>query len=630
MSTTRSQAQSAPRFASLAEAVQAGAIAPEVVTELQRTGSVRTILRVDETLNQKALAAATEVTQAAAQREPAPAAGPASTSDGRLGAPTGQDGGPLPDRPTLNRELNTVRTAAIAAGGSGVRETRRFVAMPLSAVEVTSEAGLLRLANAPQTGSIALDEKLTTQLNETLPFIGQPAAVAAGLTGAGTVVGVLDTGVDYTRAAFGSCSSPGVPAACRVGWTQDFAPDDFVLDEGSFHGTNVSGIVAGVAPGAKLAVGDVFDGSGAFTSDIISGLSWLEGLRSGGVNVVAVNLSLGGSLRYTANCSDSYGFSTLLSFGIQPVVASGNSAYQSGVYIDGISSPACIAGAISVGRVYDGSNPGGWIWGSSPNQCTDYTSGADKIVCSSQSAPILTMLAPGSFVTAAGVTQSGTSQASPHVAGEFAAVRGCRPERSMTQALSALTVSGTALIDPRTGRTTPRLRMDTLPAVLAPSNDHQSNPTAISVPTTLTTTVCAATSDGGEPAHGGVAAARSVWYRFSVFPATGVAIPHPSGVRVAVYLDGTDASIPAETCSIAYATPCDAFTLSRGTYNLAVDADSGVTSRFSVQVATYAVASDVRVVTPPAPLASASATRGTTPPATPASILARGAAGSAP
>ena len=395
----------------------------------------------------------------------------------------------------------------------------------------------------------------------------------------------------------------------------------------------MSGIVAGVAPGAKLAVGDVFNGSSASQSDIISGLSWLEGLKSGGVNVVAVNLSLGGPPRDTANCSDSYGFSTLLSFGIQPVVASGNSAYQDtdsnvntpAVYVDGISSPACIAGAISVGRVYDPSQSiySQITWGSSPNDCTDTNFFGDKIVCSSQSAPILTMLAPGSFVTAAGVTQSGTSQASPHVAGAFAAIKGSRPALSSSTITSLLQCTGVPLTDARNGRTTPRLSLT--PFV----NDTQSNATAISVPTTFTTTVCAATADAGEPAHGGVAAARSVWYRFSVFPATGVAIPHPSGVRVAVYLDGTYASIPAETCSIAYATPCDAFTLSRGTYNIAVDADVGVTSRFQVQIATYAVASDVRVVTPPSPLAP-STPRIAAIPATPATTLARGAAGSAP
>ena len=612
---TRVDAQSTDRFASLDEAVAAGRIDAAVVTELRSQGSAKAILRIDEGLNQAALADAVAV---AGQRRPAP------------GAQGAVDGGPLPDRVTLNHELNVARTSAIVAAGPGVHETQRFVALPLSALDVTSEAGLLRLSNAPQTGFVALDEKLTANLTETLPFIGQPAAAAAGLTGAGTVVGVLDTGVDYTRAAFGSCTAPGVPSStCRVGWAQDNAPDDSQLDDpSSMHGTNVSGIVAGVAPGAKLAVSDVFNGSSASSSDIAAAISWLVSLKQAAVNVVAVNLSLGGTFHYLGTCSDIYGFSTAIAFGIQPVVASGNGATVNGSFSDGISSPACVPGAISVGRVYDANN-GGLIWGSSPNQCTDATSAPDKIVCSSQTSPSLSMLAPGSFVTAAGITQSGTSQASPHVAGAYATIRGCRPDLSAAQTLAALTSTGTPVFDVRTGRTTPRLRMDALRTAIGPANDDRANATVLPLPATFTAKVCGSTAEAGEPAHAGSAAARSVWYRVTAFPATGVAIPHPAGVRVAAYIGGTTTALPAELCPSGYPTPCDAFSLSRGTFDLALDADASVTSDFLVQFATYAIAPNVRIVTT-ADAASAVTPRSATPPATPGTTIARGAASSAP
>ena len=614
---TQVDAQSVDRFASLDEAVAAGRVDAAVVAELRNQGSAKAILRIDEGLNQAALADAMAV---AVQREPAPSA-PGATAESN-GGRIAVDGGPLPDRVTLNHELNVARTAAVAAGGSGIHETQRFVALPLSALDVTSEAGLLRLANAPQTGYVGLDEKLTASLTETLPFIGQPAAAAAGLTGAGTVVGVLDTGVDYTRAAFGSCTSPGVPSAtCRVGWAQDNAVDDGQLDDNG-HGTNVSGIVAGVAPGAKLAVSDVFTGGSAFSSDIAAAVSWLVSLKQASVNVVAVNLSLGGSVHYLATCQDIYGFSTAIAFGIQPVVASGNGATVNGSFSDGISSPACVSGAISVGRVYD-ANDGGWIWGSLPNQCTDATSAPDKIVCSSQTSPSLSMLAPGSFVTAAGITQSGTSQASPHVAGAFAVVTAARPGRTAAAVLSMLQCTGVPVTDTRTGRVTPRLSLT--PFV----NDNRANATAINLPATFSTTVCAATAESGEPAHAGVAAARSNWYRFIAFPATGLAIPHPSGVRVAVYLSGNDTALPPEPCPVGYVAPCDAFTASRGTYELAIDADAAVSTRFTVQVDTYAVPSDVRIVTPPASPSPVIARAGATS-ASAATAVLRGAAPIAP
>jgi subtilisin family serine protease len=102
-------------------------------------------------------------------------------------------------------------------------------------------------------GSDRRDEAFLTQ---SLPLIGQPAAAGAGHTGAGTAVAVLDTGVDFTQAAFGGCGSPGTPG-CKVVVSQDIAPNDGSLDDNG-HGTNVSGIVVGVAPDTKLLVFDVF------------------------------------------------------------------------------------------------------------------------------------------------------------------------------------------------------------------------------------------------------------------------------------------------------------------------------------------------------------------------------------
>jgi hypothetical protein len=77
---------------------------------------------------------------------------------------------------------------------------------------------------------------------------------------------------------------------------------------------------------------------------------------------------------------------------------------------------------VSVGAVYD-SNVGSVTAGFGNNACTDRKTSADKITCFSQVANFLTALAPGVFITAAGVRQGGTSQAAPHVAGAVAAMR---------------------------------------------------------------------------------------------------------------------------------------------------------------------------------------------------------------
>ena len=59
---------------------------------------------------------------------------------------------------------------------------------------------------------------------------------------------MLDSGVDYTRSVFGSCTSITQPSGCKVVYAQDFATNDNQLDDDG-HGTNVAGIIARVAPG---------------------------------------------------------------------------------------------------------------------------------------------------------------------------------------------------------------------------------------------------------------------------------------------------------------------------------------------------------------------------------------------
>jgi subtilisin family serine protease len=95
-----------------------------------------------------------------------------------------------------------------------------------------------------------------------------------------------------------------------------------------------------------------------------------------------------------------------LSAGIIPVVAAGNNAF-----LNGIAGPACTPSALSVGAVY-AANYGSVGW----SACTDNATAADKVVCFSNSASFLGMLAPGAIITAGGQTMGGTSQASPFVA----------------------------------------------------------------------------------------------------------------------------------------------------------------------------------------------------------------------
>lgn len=339
---------------------------------------------------------------------------------------------------------------------------RDYKALPYSFDRISGKSSLVALLNDPTVKAVYPNKKYTTQLTQSLGLIKQPQALSLGYGGEGTTVVVLDTGVDYTRSAFGSCSAPNSSTSCRVVAAFDTAANDNQLDDNG-HGTNVSGIVAGVAAKTKIAGIDVFTGGGAYDADIIAGLNWALN-NATALNIKAVNMSLGSSIRNTSTCTNSYTtvFANLRNAGIAPVVASGNDNYTNGV-----ATPACTAGAIAVGAVYD-TNVGGLTWGKRPNQCTDSTTYADKVTCFSNShSTLLTLLAPGALITAAGITQGGTSQAAPHVAGAIAVLRAANasPNDTVTQTVNRLISTGTPVTDTRNGVVKPRI--DLLAAVSA-------------------------------------------------------------------------------------------------------------------------------------------------------------------
>ena len=331
--------------------------------------------------------------------------------------------------------------------------------LPLMAVRATSlEAAATLLAHDEITAAFEIETYTLTDA-ESFALIGQPSAQAGGFLGAGTSVAILDTGADYTRADLGSCTSPGVPVGCRVAFAQDFAASDGNVDDNG-HGTNVSGISAGVAPSTKILALDVFTGTSGYSNHIIDAINWTVANKAT-YKIASMNLSLGGGSFAEPCANDAMGIAlgTARTAGIAPVVASGNNGYTSM-----LAAPACAPAVISVGAVYD-SNIGGVGYGA----CTDAATAADQVICFSNSASFLTLLAPGARVTAAGVTMSGTSQASPHVAGALAVLAAAYPSESVDQLVARLTTTGRMITDARNGIA--KARIDLYAAVGAPTID---------------------------------------------------------------------------------------------------------------------------------------------------------------
>lgn len=454
--STQRFAERPAQWNSIHEAIEAGVLDAKVVRTLERRGSTKALVEFD--------------------------------ADAKIGSLL-VDGSPqlqsvrrsLSDLP---RELRVLKSAALASEGVSTLTDYRY--LPTSLIKVTSTAALLRLLNTDRVQAVRHDALQEVSLTESLSAIGQPAAVEAGFGGAGAAVVVLDSGVDYKRAAFGGCSSPGVPLGCKVIASRDFAPGDGRLDTGNFHGTNVSAIVAGVAPDAKLLVGDVMTRQGIKDSWGLKGIDWAMANKAKGVDVRAVNMSFGASYSYwNKPCySSNYtsAFRTARSVGILPVVSAGNHGFDWHLnhgFHPGVSMPACTPGAVSVGAVYD-SDIGKERWPVAGGFCVDRRTSANKVTCWTQSGKTVGLFAPGAYITAAGIKMPGTSQAAPHVAGAAAVLGAAYPGASTVQIETALKTSGPKVYDPGPQITRRRLdipaALDTLlaglettpPAVIAP------------------------------------------------------------------------------------------------------------------------------------------------------------------
>jgi uncharacterized repeat protein (TIGR01451 family) len=408
-----------------------------------------------------------------------------------------------------SRPAYTARKRAVLGRLAGVQPIRNYSALPIVFVRFRSRAALLRAANDPDVAGIGRNERFANHLAQSLPLIRQPVAAAAGYLGTGTSVAVLDTGADYTRAAFGSCSAPGVPAGCKVAYAHDFAPDDGVRDDNG-HGTNVSGIVVGVAPGAKVLAMDVFNGASASSNTTIAAINFAI-TNQATYGIRALNMSLGDNGHNTSQCSGGSNpyvaaFANARAAGIMPVVAAGNAAVIGGSYVDGLANPACTPGAMSVGAVYD-ANVGPRSWLMAPNTCDDNSTAADQVTCFSQGASYLTVLAPGAMIDAAGLLMSGTSQASPHVAGAVAVLAAASPGASLDSIASAIANSGPSIVSPNNGTTKHRFDLPDAIAAVGPAtgadlsitNLDSPDPVAIGGTITYAVTV---TNNGPDTATG--------------------------------------------------------------------------------------------------------------------------------
>lgn len=216
----------------------------------------------------------------------------------------------------------------------------------------------------------------------------------------------------------------------------------------------------GIAPRSGIIAARVFDSTGnmAWTSQVLSAFEWILTTRPD-VRVINMSFQLGPLQAGPCDASNramSEAVRIARERGVVVVSASGNDGS-----VTSMRPPACIEDVLSVGSVYD-ANIG---WHRTP-ACWDTSTAADQFSCFSNTDATLDLVAPGALITGAGarggvVATSGTSLASPHVAAAAALLLQAYPSMAPEEIERKLRLTGFPLIDPRTGRTVPRLDIAT-------------------------------------------------------------------------------------------------------------------------------------------------------------------------
>jgi subtilisin family serine protease len=387
---------------------------------------------------------------------------------------------PQPPAPSSPPEARTAVLVQLAGDGAPPPETVRLLSGPdftvtrsyrrLAAVAgLATPAGLARLRALPSVRSVVRDELGHVSTSESGPLIGSTQLRARyGFDGRGVTVAVLDTGADSHHPDLGDGGVPFekcfVLNGCEDGGSEgDLAPDV------NGHGTHVTGTITsdgsfappGIAPGAAVVPVLVFDtNSIGRVSDWVAALDWV--LATHGTNGIrAVNMSLGTDALYPGTCDTDQptltdAITRLRAEGVLTFAATGNDGSP-----DSMSAPACVSTAVAVGAVYDadlGAEPdnGTYLCG-----CSDDPADAGAVICFSNSGEHLRLLAPGSRITSTvphGVGEKrGTSQATPHATAAAALLLQYDPGLAADALEGLLRDTGVPTLDPKNGRTAPRV-----------------------------------------------------------------------------------------------------------------------------------------------------------------------------
>ncbi|MFV5995130.1 S8 family peptidase [Streptomyces sp. NPDC056231] len=319
---------------------------------------------------------------------------------------------------------------------AGVKVDKKNAGQFWRSVKPVSEAPRHgRMVTAPNAASkvsrLWYDGKVQASLDKSVPQIGAPEAWAKGVDGKGVKVAVLDTGVDLNNA----------DVKDRVTATQNFVPGAATVQDGNGHGTHVASTIVGsgansggkykgVAPGADLLVGKVLaDGGTGEFSWIINGMEWAA---AQGADVVS--MSLGGFTSSPSDPMTQVVDRLSATTGTLFVIAAGNAGPgASTIESPGTADSALTVGAVDKSDVLAGFSSRGPRVGDSAIK-PEITAPGVGIVAARAAGTSL-----GTPVDAHSTSLSGTSMATPHVAGAAALLAQRHPDWTGQRIKAALT-----------------------------------------------------------------------------------------------------------------------------------------------------------------------------------------------
>ncbi|MEV2242005.1 S8 family peptidase [Micromonospora sp. NPDC049891] len=349
-----------------------------------------------------------------------------------VAAPTGEIRGAGASNAVSGSYLVVLRTDAVGAAGSstaraavpdrasalvkryGGKVSDTYSAALTGFAAKMSATQAARLAANPAVAYVEQDQVVTLQATQTNATWGldridqrnRPLSTTYTYpnTASNVRAYIIDTGIRTSHNQFGG----------RATWGTNTVDSNNTDCNG--HGTHVAGTVGGsthgVAKGVRLVAVKVLNCSGGgTTTSVVNGVNWVT---ANAVKPAVANMSLGGG----ASSSIDNAVANSIASGVSYAVAAGNSNANACNY-----SPARTSTAITVGS----------------------TTNTDARSSFSNYGSCVHIFAPGSSITStwhtsntATNTISGTSMASPHVAGAAALVLGANPSYSPAQVKSYL------------------------------------------------------------------------------------------------------------------------------------------------------------------------------------------------